>query len=105
MAAALEHFASLGASRKIAILGDMFELGEEAAAEHLAIAKLAASKSFEGLYLVGSNFFKTEVDAKHFKTFEEFADFIKNNPVTGTCSVLIKGSRGMALERTLDYLD
>ncbi|WP_445384234.1 UDP-N-acetylmuramoyl-tripeptide--D-alanyl-D-alanine ligase [Robiginitalea sp. IMCC44478] len=104
MMAALEHFAGLKAARKVAILGDMFELGEDTASEHSAIARLAASKSFDALYLIGANFFNTRVNADHFKTFEEFAAFLKDNPLKEGATVLIKGSRGMALERSLDYL-
>ena len=53
MRAALEHFIRSDASRKMVILGDMLELGEEAAAEHLAIGRLVAEGEFAVVILTG----------------------------------------------------
>jgi len=104
MQAALTNFSNLKDENKIVILGDMFELGKEAKQEHEYIAKLAIDLGFSKVYLVGENFFKTETVSnildKHI-SFEAFKNsFIKPENAT----LLIKGSRGMALERTLDLM-
>ncbi len=94
MAAALENLAEMEADRKIAILGDMFELGSDAAAEHEAIGRLALSKNPEKLYLVGKHFFDCSLPAERFPDFESLSRELKDNPITGPATVLIKGSRG-----------
>jgi UDP-N-acetylmuramoyl-tripeptide--D-alanyl-D-alanine ligase len=91
---------------KLAILGDMFELGKEAKAEHQNITDLATSLNLNHIVLIGENFYQSKVNSKvmaQYKSFEDFKngfDFskIKNH------TLLIKGSRGMALERILELL-
>lgn len=104
MTAALTQLEQLDAPAKIAILGDMFELGSEAAAEHLAIGTLARSKGFDQVYLVGENFFASEVAGERFRTFQDLSKALKSAPLKSPATVLIKGSRGMALERLLEVL-
>jgi len=103
MKAALENFKSMKAEHKTLILGDMFELGEDAAMEHQAIADLTTSLGFKSAILVGENFFQVETTCKKFNSFDELCHEIQKNPLKkGT--YLIKGSRGMALERILEFL-
>ena len=104
MGAALEHFRQLGASKKIAILGDMFELGPEAGPEHLAIGQLAESLGLDRLYLVGANFLATGLPEARYPDFEALKAELSQRPLEGPATVLIKGSRGMALERVLDCI-
>lgn len=104
MKVALENFAALNKQEKILILGDMFELGETAKEEHQAIVDLASSLNFKEVFLVGENFYKTETVFKKLKNFDAFRDYLKKNTLKTNASLLIKGSRGMALERTLDLL-
>jgi UDP-N-acetylmuramoyl-tripeptide--D-alanyl-D-alanine ligase len=106
MKAALDSFARLENGRKVVILGDMFELGSTAFTEHQAIVDYAGSLDFERLLLVGENFFGTVLPsnkAEHFKNFEDLKNSWTNLPLENCC-LLIKGSRGMALERVLELL-
>jgi len=104
MEVALRHLAGLKNGGKIAILGDMFELGQDSEKEHQAIADLSASLGIETLYLVGEAFSGIRTEAKQFRTFEDLAESLKTHPINGPATLLIKASRGMALERVLDYL-
>src|SRR5690554_577997 len=106
MMAALENFKQAEGNNKILFLGDMFELGTDAAAEHQAIIDFLAENAFGKVYFVGENFYKTKSKAKHirlFKTFDDLKKEIKAQPPTHA-SILIKASRGMALERILEVL-
>ncbi|MBC2839571.1 UDP-N-acetylmuramoyl-tripeptide--D-alanyl-D-alanine ligase [Robiginitalea sp. SC105] len=104
MAAALEHFAALDAPRKIIILGDMFELGADAATEHEKIAQLALQQRPDQLYLVGRNFYETGLPVSRYPDFESLVSELKARPIEAPATLLIKGSRGMALERVLEVL-
>ncbi|GAA4280788.1 UDP-N-acetylmuramoyl-tripeptide--D-alanyl-D-alanine ligase [Gaetbulibacter aestuarii] len=91
---------------KMAFLGDMFELGEDALKEHQNIEELANSLDIEAITCIGKHFSEaatTSNKISHFKTFEAFkqaTDLSNLNHKT----ILIKGSRGMAMERLLDLL-
>ena len=103
MKAALENFELMPVSPKTVFLGDMFELGESTRHEHSQVAKLAAEKGFDTVYLIGENFSGVETPLKTFSNFGEFETYLREHkPRPG--SILIKGSRGMALERILDSL-
>ena len=106
MMAALENFKKANGENKIMFLGDMFELGQEAETEHQSIIDFLSENEFGKVYLVGSNFYKTSHESTHirsFKTFEDLQEELKVNPPTNA-TILIKASRGMALERILDFL-
>ncbi|MBU2997177.1 UDP-N-acetylmuramoyl-tripeptide--D-alanyl-D-alanine ligase [Cellulophaga baltica] len=103
MTVALENFNNLNASSKIVFLGDMFELGSVAETEHQAIADLASSMNFNKTFLIGENFSKTNTQKNVFISFDSLASFLKNEDLPKS-TILIKGSRGMALERILELL-
>ena len=106
MKAALDSFESLKDLYKIAILGDMFELGNEADKEHQAIAEYAEQLSIDKIYLVGENFYRTKINStkiKKYKTFKNLKTSFQKTKIKN-CSILIKGSRGMTLERVLELL-
>jgi UDP-N-acetylmuramoyl-tripeptide--D-alanyl-D-alanine ligase len=104
MMAAIHNFQSSAGKNKVLILGDMFELGTEAATEHQNIVFYLESNTIGKVFLVGKNFFTTQSsEASKFKTFEDFKNYLQNNPIKNSF-ILIKGSRGMALERTLELL-
>lgn len=106
MLAAIENFQQLEGANKILILGDMFELGENSKQEHQHIVNYLEGNPFGTVFLVGKNFADTFVDKAHLRQFEHFEDFkvfLSENPIKNT-TLLIKGSRGMALERVLELL-
>lgn len=103
MKAALENFQQLKADYKIAFLGDMFELGKTAEKEHQEISNIATNMKFDQVFLIGENFFKTKSDLRKFKSFDHLRETL-NNKTLKNATILIKGSRGMALERILDLL-
>ncbi|WP_324025487.1 UDP-N-acetylmuramoyl-tripeptide--D-alanyl-D-alanine ligase [Maribacter sp. BPC-D8] len=104
MKVALENFNSLKKDQKVLILGDMFELGDSAKEEHQNISDLATSLNFKQVLLVGENFYSTNSNAVRLKSFEELKSYLSENSLQSKSSILIKGSRGMALERVLDLI-
>ena len=103
MQAALENFHQLKDSRKIVFLGDMFELGEDSEKEHQKIADLAIQYNFDEIYLIGKAFSKTKVkNAFIYDSFETFKTSSNGHLQINNATILVKGSRGMALERVLD---
>jgi UDP-N-acetylmuramoyl-tripeptide--D-alanyl-D-alanine ligase len=110
MEAALINFKGFKATQKVAILGDMFELGASAEQEHREIAKLALSHGYDALLLLGKNFKGTVIKADKLYYFENVEDLQLHLPddvksfLKQKTHVLIKGSRGMALERLLPTL-
>ena len=106
MMAALENFIQSQGNQKTVFLGDMFELGPDAEKEHQNIVSYLENNYKGTCYLVGENFNKTTVSFSNiykFKTFEELKKSLVKTMITNQY-VLIKGSRGMALERVLKYL-
>lgn len=106
MAAAIENVAAMKVSNKTLILGDMFELEEEAGKEHRAIGKLIKDKGFNKVYLCGS-LFKAALSelpaAKHFEKKDLLIEELKKNPIKDS-TILVKASRGIGLEAIVDYL-
>ena len=106
MAAAIANFIQLEKKNKIAILGDMFELGEESLLEHKKIIALLENETSITTYFIGKDFYANQTSNTHlkfFENFENFAAFLKTN-LPNNNLLLIKGSRGMALEKTLDLI-
>lgn len=104
MKAALENFAALPYNNKVIILGDMFELGKESLVEHQAIVDLCSHLNFNIQFFVGKNFYETNTKNNKFKSFDNLETYLKNNPLENH-EILIKGSRGMRLERILDLIN
>jgi len=106
MAVALENFFQLENKNKIAVLGDMFELGEESSKEHKSIVEMVLNNHSIVTYFIGKDFYAHKIQngkCHFFLTFEDFSNFFKTN-LPKDSLLLIKGSRGMALEKTLEIL-
>lgn len=105
MMAALKNLKQLSAEHKVLFLGDMFELGNDAEKEHQAIVDFIETNFENNIYLIGENFYRTTT--KHqthkFSSFEDLKGELKTLELH-KATVLIKGSRGMALERILEFL-
>jgi UDP-N-acetylmuramoyl-tripeptide--D-alanyl-D-alanine ligase len=106
MAVAIQNFVQLDSPNKIMILGDMFELGDESQKEHQTIIESLLTEKGISCYFIGKEFNHGKIEKAHFYFFESFDAFSKHLKETkfDNGSILIKGSRGMALERTLDYI-
>ncbi|WP_085775269.1 UDP-N-acetylmuramoyl-tripeptide--D-alanyl-D-alanine ligase [Nonlabens tegetincola] len=104
MMVALDNLINQKADRRIAILGDMFELGKYSEVEHNKIAQYAADSTIDEVFLIGSNFSKVSIENIH--TFTDYHEFIQSAHLieTNQSTILIKGSRGMALERLIEDL-
>lgn len=105
MEVALNNIKQLEDAHKIAVLGDMFELGTDSAAEHKNIIELALSSQLEGVYFVGTHFFEHAAAYKErahfFNSIEDLKTGLQLDGLENK-TILIKGSRGMALERLLE---
>jgi UDP-N-acetylmuramoyl-tripeptide--D-alanyl-D-alanine ligase len=106
MTEAINNFVQLEKANKIVILGDMFELGEESIKEHQNIINLLLKESKIDCYFIGKDYFTNRIEKNNFHfydTFDSFSSTLKylkpNNKM-----ILIKGSRGMALERVLEFI-
>ncbi|MDE1191647.1 MAG: UDP-N-acetylmuramoyl-tripeptide--D-alanyl-D-alanine ligase [Arachidicoccus sp.] len=100
MKAAIENLAALPDKNKILIIGGMKELGAESEKEHQKIIDLIKSYSWENIVLVGKEFEPYKSEFTWFATSEEARDWYKQQHFED-CVILIKGSRGIALEKLL----
>lgn len=107
MAVAIANFVQLEKNNKVMILGDMFELGDESKEEHKALVDSLVLNLQIKCFFIGEAFYDCKNDNhnfKFYKSFNDFSEYLKGNSFDNSM-LLIKGSRGMALERTLDYLN
>ncbi|MGL5229127.1 MAG: UDP-N-acetylmuramoyl-tripeptide--D-alanyl-D-alanine ligase, partial [Bacteroidales bacterium] len=88
---------------KILILGDMKELGETSLSEHQQIVDFISRLHFNEVLLSGEMFKQTEHEFSIFETTEELMEYLQRRAFENSY-ILIKGSRGLALERCVDYL-
>lgn len=104
MSAAIQNFINLKTDKqKIVILGDMLELGDEAPAEHKAIGELVAKGDFDLVVLAGklmSSALEPLPKAYYFPDKFSLHNWLLDKQIQNAF-ILIKGSRGMGLESTL----
>jgi UDP-N-acetylmuramoyl-tripeptide--D-alanyl-D-alanine ligase len=109
MRAAIDNFYDMEGESKWLVLGDMLELGAYEIDEHKNILQLLIAKNFNNVILVGPRFIQSSLEVKndfvHFKTTEELIDFLRTKkPVRDKSLILIKGSRGIKLEKAAEFL-
>ena len=109
MEVALANLASVVSDRKVAMLGDMLELGDDSEALHYEIAMKALESGVEMICFVGGEFGRVwdRMPDKHgslwFKSSDDLKEWLEDHPVENA-AVLIKGSRGTRMEKVLPVL-
>jgi UDP-N-acetylmuramoyl-tripeptide--D-alanyl-D-alanine ligase len=104
MKAALMNFAGMKADKKMLILGDMLELGNESGVEHRAVIQLIKDNGFAEVILVGPEF--QMVQDSNLVTFRDISsatEWLRQHPVSGY-TILVKGSRGIKMEKIMEVL-
>jgi UDP-N-acetylmuramoyl-tripeptide--D-alanyl-D-alanine ligase len=106
MKVAIENLSQLSAENKVAILGDMYEVGERTFEEHQKLVQILSRSNIQTTYLIGAHFSEIPVKDKNifqYKSIEDFKNNLDKRRLTRAI-ILIKASRGMALERVLDFI-
>ena len=105
MMAALTNFVGIPHESKCVILGDMLELGDSSAEEHQKITDFIEEQTFSEVFLVGPQFKNTiaRTQKKKFEQVELLSIYLKTQPIENKL-ILIKGSRGIHLEKILDLI-
>lgn len=105
MHVAIENFNQLEGSSKLMILGDMFELGIESDKEHTAIIDEVLKTEIPAVF-IGTHFFENQTKTDtvyYYENIEDFFNHLNDFPLKEQL-ILVKGSRGMALERILEKI-
>lgn len=103
MSAALDNFARMEVPRKMAILGDMKELGEATTAAHQEVVDRLATCGIDEVWLVGEAFAKTEHVQRTFVDVEAVKSALQESMPEDYC-ILIKGSNSMKLASLVPLL-
>ena len=104
MKAAISNMKNIDATKKIVVLGDMFELGEYSKDEHHAVIQLVQEQAFDLAVFCGEHFKEQEIKdpkMKFFKTAIEAGVYLKEVKINKAL-ILLKGSRGMKLEQLVE---
>ena len=103
--ASLRNFAAMPFEGKVAIIGDMFELGKYAVEEHQNMINLCKELKLENVIFVGEEFMKQNKNSTYtfLKTNEEAIEFVKQLNMIGK-NIFMKGSRGMKLESIAEVI-
>ena len=100
---ALESLSYLDNS-KLAIIGDMLELGKAEIIEHDKIVKYALDLNIDKIIFIGTRFKKCENNFKNFYFFNNKTELLNSNLKLNEKNILIKGSRSMRMETILNEL-
>ncbi len=103
MTESLKNFDGFTGAKTI-IIGDMLELGDESEKEHQAILDLANSLNFDEIITVGNEFKKANTLSKSYQNSKELSEYLKANKIDSK-NILLKASRGIALEQILEFID
>ncbi len=106
MSLAIDNFINQSFDNKVIILGDMLELGEYSDIEHEKILDQLVLGGAKKVMLVGVQFLRlkdTFLEYCFFSNIEELGAYINKHEIVDS-TVLIKGSRGIKLEKVVDFL-
>ena len=103
MAAALRNFRDMQVKPKMAILGDMRELGESSGEEHQKVVDFLSEAGLTNTWLVGESFAKTNTTLRKFADIDEVKSAIAENQPQGYY-ILIKGSNSIKLYQLPEIL-
>lgn len=104
MAAALENLGFIEAPKKVAILGDMFEMGDQSESEHRKIIALSKGLTLDRLIFVGKAFYaQRDEHAEFYESTGDLIEALNQQPLT-EAMILLKASRGMAFENVMKVL-
>jgi UDP-N-acetylmuramoyl-tripeptide--D-alanyl-D-alanine ligase len=101
MKAAIENFAAMKGDKKILLLGDMKELGDESKKEHASIVSLIDTYKWQAVVLVGKNFAEIKGNHIHFENSSQAGEWFKKEKIENA-HILVKGSRSMEMEKVLE---
>ncbi|OFX21690.1 MAG: UDP-N-acetylmuramoyl-tripeptide--D-alanyl-D-alanine ligase [Bacteroidetes bacterium GWA2_31_9] len=105
MEVAIKNFHEIDYIEKTLIIGDMLELGHISESEHITVIELISKLLFKNVLLVGKTFTKVNTNS-NFKTFanvDELTTYLQQNPIQNNF-ILIKGSRGIKLEKVFEFI-
>jgi len=105
MRVAITDFQRISAPRKVIILGDMFELGQDTLDQHKAIINILENINHFKAYLVGEMFSRAS-EGTHLtslQNIDEAIQYFMSHPVHSS-TILLKGSRMMSLEKLIPFL-
>ena len=110
MDSALNNFANIQADCKVVMLGDMLELGSDSVQEHVNIVKKVVAMDLAQIYLVGAEFEAALAETgvsderiQHFSTSDRLVEQLTEKSIENSV-VLIKGSRGIRMEKVVGKL-
>ncbi|MDM1555771.1 MULTISPECIES: UDP-N-acetylmuramoyl-tripeptide--D-alanyl-D-alanine ligase [Chryseobacterium] len=102
MTASLNNFITFE-GRKTIIIGDMLELGDESEKEHQNILELAQALGFDTIITVGKHFKGVNSSDLAFENTTELTGYLQQHKIQSE-NILLKGSRGIALEKVIDFI-
>jgi len=112
MKSAIETLSGVpGYGKKIAVLGDMFELGEHAKKEHVRLSSLLKKNKIDEVYLIGKQMKSCAVKLKERKVVSKYfakreqLDLFLSKGEFSNAAVLVKGSRGMKMEEFVTIIE
>jgi len=96
MKAAIDNFKLMEVSPKMAIIGQMGELGDVSDEEHQKVVEMLTEAHFDQVWLVGENYDKIACNFRKFKNVEEVKEALQTSPITNYY-IFIKGSNSNKL--------